>query len=71
MGDLLFVQLASYLERGPLMWKMPLHLHVNQKSDYDYDSVRCLDCNAEVSAKEKSALSRDETVLFLFSVNRM
>ena len=36
--DLLCVQLASYLERGPLMWMMPLHLHVNQKSDYDiYD----------------------------------
>ena len=31
------VQLASYLERGPLMWMMPLHLHVNQKSDYDDD----------------------------------
>ena len=27
--------LASYLERGSLMWMMPLHLHVNQKSDYD------------------------------------
>ena len=25
----LYVQLASYLERGPLMWMMPLHLHVN------------------------------------------
>ena len=23
------------LGRGPLMWMMPLHLHVNQKSDYD------------------------------------
>ena len=33
--DLLCVQLASYLERGPLMWMM--HLHVNQKSDYDDD----------------------------------
>ena len=21
--------------RGPLMWMMPLHLHVSQKSDYD------------------------------------
>ena len=21
--------------RGPLMWMMPLHLHVNQNSDYD------------------------------------
>ena len=38
--DLLCVQLASYLERGPLMWMMPLHLHVNQKSDYDYDMMR-------------------------------
>ena len=29
---------SRYLERGPLMWMMPLHLHVNQKSDYDdYD----------------------------------
>ena len=33
----LSVQLASYLERGPLMWMMPSHLHVNQKSDYDDD----------------------------------
>ena len=21
------------------MWMMPLHLHVNQKSDYDYDDL--------------------------------
>ena len=28
---------SQYLERGQLMWMMPLHLHVNQKSDYDYD----------------------------------
>ena len=33
------MQLASYLERGPLMWMMPLHLHVNRKSDYDDDDV--------------------------------
>ena len=27
---------ASQLSgRGPLMWKLPLYLHVNQKSDYD------------------------------------
>ena len=26
--------------RGPLMWMMPLHLHINQKSDYDdYDEL--------------------------------
>ena len=24
------MQLASYLEGGPLVWMMPLHLHVNQ-----------------------------------------
>ena len=29
--DLLCVQLASYLEAGPLMWIMPLHLNVKQK----------------------------------------
>ena len=29
------MQLARYLEGDPLMWIMPLHLHVNQKSDYD------------------------------------
>ena len=33
--DLPCVQQASYLEGGPLMWMMPLYLHVNQKSDYD------------------------------------
>ena len=33
--DLPCVQQASYLERGPLMWMLPLYLHVNQKSDYD------------------------------------
>ena len=31
---------ASQLpERGQLMWMMPLHLHGNQKSDYD-DAIR-------------------------------
>ena len=34
---MLWMQLASYLEGGPLMWMMPLHLHVNQIFDYDYD----------------------------------
>ena len=24
------------------MWMMPLHLHVNQKSDYDYDDTSAL-----------------------------
>ena len=33
--DLPCVQQASYLEEGPLMWMLPLYLHINQKSDYD------------------------------------
>ena len=37
MLDQLCVQLASYLEGGPLMWMM--HLHVNQKPDYDDDMI--------------------------------
>ena len=32
--DLPCMQQASYLEGGPLMWMLPLYLHVNQKSDY-------------------------------------
>ena len=28
---------SQLLGRGPLMWMMPLHLRVNQKSDNDYD----------------------------------
>ena len=42
--DLPCVQQASYLEGGPLMWMLPLNLHVFQKSDYDDDdSVRWAD----------------------------
>ena len=37
--DLPCVQQASYLEGGPLMWMLPLHLHVNKKSDYDDDNT--------------------------------
>ena len=32
--DRLCLQQASYLEGGPLMWMIPLHLQVNKKSDY-------------------------------------
>ena len=43
LGDLVWdlpcVQQASYLEGGPLMWMLPLYLHVNQKSDYIYDNM--------------------------------
>ena len=34
--DLPCVQQASYLEGGPLMWMLPLYLHINQKSNYDF-----------------------------------
>ena len=37
--DLLCVQQASYLEGGPLVWMLPLYLHVNQKSDCDDDTT--------------------------------
>ena len=33
--DLPCMQQASYLEGGPLMWMLPLYLHVNKKSNYD------------------------------------
>ena len=33
------MQLASYLEGGPLMCMMPLPLHINQKSNYDDDMM--------------------------------
>ena len=33
--DLPCMQQASYLEGGPLVWILPLYLHVNQKTDYD------------------------------------
>ena len=39
-SDLPCVQQAIYLEGGPLMWMLPLYLHVNQKSDYD-DMMTC------------------------------
>ena len=35
--DLQGVQQASCLEGSPLMWMLPLYLHVNQKSDDDDD----------------------------------
>ena len=34
---LTMLALTSYLEGGLLMWMMPMHLHVNQKSDCDND----------------------------------
>ena len=37
MLALLCVQLASYLEGGPLMWMMHLHIDKKKKSYYDDD----------------------------------
>ena len=37
--DLPCMQQASYLEGGPLVWMLPLYLHVNQKSDCDDDTT--------------------------------
>ena len=31
-----------YVEGGPLMWMVPLHLHVNKKSDYDVEGASCI-----------------------------
>ena len=31
------MQQASYLKAGPLTWILPLHLHLNKKSDDDYE----------------------------------
>ena len=50
--DLPCVQQARYLEGGPLVWMLPLYLHVNQKSDYDiwYDMTGS--CNTLVQILE-------------------
>ena len=42
--DLPCVQQVSYLEGGPLMWMLPLYLHIDLKSndDDDDDDESCL-----------------------------
>ena len=41
--------------RSPLMWMMPLHLHVNQKSDYDMMMKNiCFGCVREISPRDVS-----------------
>ena len=37
--DLPCMQQGSYPEGGPLMWMLPLYLHVNKKSEYDDDGM--------------------------------
>ena len=53
--DLPCMQQASYLEGGPVMWMLPLYLHVNQKSDYDiYDYMfRSAEQNGHQSKKKE------------------
>ena len=55
--DLPCVQQASYPEGGPLVWMLPLYLHVNQKSYYDmifiYQIKIRLDISCELSARQK------------------
>ena len=52
MRSVIGVQLASCLEGIPLMWMMPLHLHlpVNQKSDYDDDDVATSEASSMMRA---------------------
>ena len=37
------MQQASYLKGGPLLWILPLYLHINKKSDDDDDVIRVRD----------------------------
>ena len=36
---IIYNQIFNYLEGGPLVWMLPLYLHINQKSDYDDDDM--------------------------------
>ena len=59
------VQQASYLKGGPLMWMLPLYLHVNQKSDYDDD-----DGSLSVNSIQYLSLKTEEVYLIkLWYVN--
>ena len=64
--DLLCVQLASYLERGPLMWIMPLHLHVNQKSDYDDDYAPPPPLHKRLNISETVQIPTRKPYIFMF-----
>ena len=47
--------------RGPLMWMMPLHLHVNKKSDYDdYDVAQLMTiCNQNADFMASRSMFND------------
>ena len=45
---------ASQLSgRGPLVWMLPLYLHVNQKSDYDDVLIYRGECTMSYKYKKK------------------
>ena len=49
------MQQASYLEGGPLMWMLPLYLHVNQKFvDDDDDNDDCVVKRSDLFQKMKN-----------------
>ena len=57
---------ASYLEGGPLIWMLPLYLHVNQKSDYDDDMkvpgyFLVLLCFIEIPVLHANSVDPDQT----------
>ena len=52
--DLPCVQQSSYLKGGPLMWMLPLYLHVNKKSD---DDLRHINCHMNGSVQKSTAQS--------------
>ena len=39
LGNLAWVQQASYLEGGPLLWILPLYLHINNKRAHGPESL--------------------------------
>ena len=69
--DLPCMQQASYmyLEVGPLMWMLPLYLHVNQKSDYDIQSTPVIS-NSLISNNRLSRSDNLVPVLTQRSTNR-
>ena len=49
------MQQASYLEGGPLMWMLPLYLHVNKKFvDDDDDNDDCVVKRSDLFQKMKN-----------------
>ena len=62
------MQQARYLEGSPLMWMLPLYLHVNQKSDDDDDDN---DGSLFKKRKEKKNILFRATDLYaIFNLNQ-